>query len=53
MKAASLPPTIWMFSDQRVVSCRKVGSGSRIDKTHSEHNKSGCPPIDDMRADIA
>ena len=28
MKAASLPPTIWMFSDQRVVSCRKVGSGS-------------------------
>jgi hypothetical protein len=27
--------------------------GSRTDKTHSEHNESGYPPLADIRADIA
>jgi hypothetical protein len=51
MKAASLPPTIWMSSDQRVGSCRKVGSGSVLfDKSQSEHNESALPQFADMRA---
>jgi len=29
-----------------------VGSGSRTDKTHCEHNESGYPSIADIRADI-